>query len=285
MNQSYKNGLISILVPTRNRPKNVRRLVSSIFKNSANSNNIEILFYVDIDDVTFPNDILQNNIKIIRGPKIWNSLMLNVLYVHAIGEIVMYAADDIEFSTLNWDLIVLEAFNKVPDKILLVFGNDLGSYENQIAIHGFLHRNWLETIGTFAASSRGSLSDLWHTENARMLNRMVYLPQLHIKHIHYRQGDKEAIFDETYKHTYQDSTSWKPIKTYKKLKRERRIDRILLSEKMNPKPKTELNYVIGEFIANHSKFFSFINIDRRRLKSIGNFEIFFLIFSKLIKSK
>lgn len=281
MQEYYKKNLISILVPTRNRPENVIKMVNSAIKHAENPNLIEFLFYVDSDDTSFPQKLIGSNVKVIYGPRVWLSIMQNVLYVHAIGEIIMYAADDIEFTSKYWDTQVLREFEKIDDRILLVYGNDLGSHGSKIAIHGFLHRNWVEAIGVLSAPSRVSLSDLWHTDSARKLNRLRYLPDLHIKHIHYRQGSKEATFDDTYKNAYTASKSWAPLITYRKLKRERRIDRILLAEKMETKPSFENMYILSELLAKYKSLLGLNRFDSRRIKTINNFTLIPLLLKNL----
>lgn len=280
---SENSDLISILVPTRNRPENVIRLINSAVTNSNNPKNLEFIFYVDDDDKSFPDLDSTIKTKIVYGPRMWLSIMQNILYANASGDILMYAADDIEFQSKDWDIRIKQEFEKYNDKILLVFGNDKGTHGEKIATHGFLHRRWIETLGVFAAPMRLSLSDQWHTENARQIGRLVYLPDLVIKHIHYRQGEKEAFFDNTYKDVYLQSNSWRPAITYKKLKRERRIDRVLLSEAMSNLPKIEFQYALGELIAR--KFLKhksdYINV--RRLRSVSNINLLFLMVKYVIK--
>ena len=287
MDKTLNSETISILVPTRKRPENVLRLVKSATENASNQGTLEFVFYVDQDDETFPKLDTKTRIKVIRGPRIWLSIIQNVLYANSTGDLLMYAADDILFESKNWDLVVKKEFQSYDDRILLVFGNDLGTHGSSIAIHGFLHRNWIQTIGAFAAPFRLSLTDLWHTENARILGRLVYLPDLIIRHVHYRQGDQEADFDQTYKDVYSQSSVWRPLLTYKKLSRERRIDRVLLSEVMDDKPKLEMNYLAGELI---SKFLEKKDLNSekiRRIRSIKNLGILKLLikypFKQVVK--
>jgi len=280
-NISYIPNLISILVPTRERPKNVIRLIESIFTQSLHKELVEIIFYVDFDDFSFPEYVLTQNVRLVRGPKIFDSLMHNVLYTHAKGEILMWAADDIQFESKYWDSNIRKEFEKVPDRILIVYPNDKGSYAGKIAIHGFIHRRWVEAVKYFAYPSRNSLMDLWHTENASKLDRLVFLPDLIISHLHYRQGLATADFDETYKKRYSESRSWAPKITYKKLARERRIDRIILSEIMDTKPKNEYKYFIGDFLAKNKNNYKIKQVDPRRLKSISNYLIILIILKNI----
>ena len=252
--------------------------------NAHSPEEIEFLFYIDFDDETFPNlDHFGKAVKVFRGPRTWISNAHNFLYGHCKGEIVMTAADDMVFRTLGWDTAVNGAFDSVPDKIVLVYGNDLGTHAGKIATHGFFHRNWIEALGTWVQPGRGSLWDLWSTENARKLGRLVYLDEIIIEHVHYRQSQLDVAFDNTYSYVRSMNSSFRPEVTYKKLKRERRIDRILLSEKMTSTPKLEIDYLIGPLICLHVLKNSSLE-KKRRLQSVNNFEFIGLVL-RLVWSK
>ena len=286
INQSsgYKTKL-SILCPTRERPGQVVRLIESVLETSVFPEKIEILFYIDNDDESFPDiDQLSPQVRVFKGPRTWISNAHNYLYSHCEGEIVMTAADDMVFRTHGWDSAIYAAFESIPDRIALVYGNDLGTHAGRIATHGFFHRNWIETLGTWVQPGRGSLWDLWSTENARKLGRLVFLDKVVIEHVHYRQSKTEVAFDKTYSYVRSMNSSFRPELTYRKLKRERRIDRILLSEKMDSAPKIEFNYVIGTLIA--STVIGSASLEKkRRILSVTNWGILGLVirnvFSRL----
>ncbi len=275
--------MISILTPTRGRPENVRRLVSSVLSTAEQPSDVELLFYVDLDDETFPKDVLSNRVRVIRGPRMWLSILQNVLYSSSSGEIIMYAGDDLVFKTFGWDTKVRSIFESSDDKLFLVYPNDDATHGESMAIHGFLHRNWIDTIGCWVAPGRGSLYDLWHTDVARKLGRLRYLDDVVIAHVHYRQGSGQAVFDETYRVVSAATRSWVPMVTYRKLKRERRIDYILLSEKIKDPLKTDYNYVIAEWLLKNKTKFGLGSIDDRRIRTLGNFEIVPVIVKNVFK--
>jgi glycosyl transferase/beta-hydroxylase protein BlmF len=265
---------ISILCPTRERPEQVIRLIDSILVNADHPELIEILFYIDQDDFTFPNlDKFGNTVKVFQGPRTWISNAQNFLYSNCHGEIIMTAADDMVFRTVGWDTVVSATFESMPDKIALVYGNDLGTHAGKIATHGFFHRNWIETLGTWVQPGRGSLWDLWSTENARILGRLIFLEDLIIEHVHYRQSKVGADFDNTYSFVRSMNSSFRPEVTYKKLERERRIDRILLAEQMGSPPKWELKYLLGSFVCDHVIKNSSLE-KKRRVQSVTNIGLF-----------
>ncbi len=273
-------GVISILLPTRNRPRNVERFLESAIATASNFENLEFIFYIDDDDNTFPSHVLRRNVKLVKGPRLWLSVIGNILYSHSRGEIIMYAGDDLIFSSKGWDELVLAQFNTTSDKIRLVYGNDKGRNSKEIARHGFLHRKWIETIGVYQQPGRGSASDIWLTSVARKIGRLDYIENLIIPHIHWWQGDRSAVFDQTYAEISNLVTSWRPRKTYMRLERERRIDRILLSEVMNPKPKIEYKYALGEFLCKNRHRLHLMSVDGRKLRSLQNHEFVSLVFTK-----
>lgn len=275
--------MISILTPTRGRPENVRRLVNSALSTAKFPDQVEILFYVDFDDESFPFELEAPNVRIIRGPRMWLSLLQNILYANCNGEIVMYAGDDLVFKTQNWDEIVTNAIENYPDKLVLVYPNDLATHGRSMAIHGFLHRNWISAVGCWVAPGRGSLYDLWHTEVARKIGRLHYLEDVHIAHVHYRQGEGLASFDETYKYVSSATRSWVPMSTYKKLKRERRIDVVLLTEKLNGVRVADHKYLIGEWLSRNKDLLHLGSLDTRRLRTLSNFEIIPLVLKNVLK--
>ena len=275
---------ISILCPSRGRPKNLERLVKSALANASKKEEIEFLFYIDDDDDTFVNFKPEafSNLKIIRGKRLWISVAQNFLYSQSSGQIIMAAADDFVFHTKGWDKLVSDAFAKSKDNLLLVYGSDMGTYKEKLAIYGFFHRDWIETIGYWTFPGRGSLYDLWAFEIAKRINRLEYLSQLEIEHIHYRQGEKKADFDTTYADIYKASDSWRPKITYKKLKRERWIDIILLCEKGGIKIPFDYSHILSSYLYKIIK--KRISVTkRRRLLTMTNSEIIWSLFTLFYK--
>lgn len=194
--------MISIIFPTKNRPKNVTRFVDSIFDTADNVSNIELCIYLDDDDtLSIPvvqqtaeriaTQALQGNIKI-------GSHMYNELYRIATGEIFMFAADDIVFRTKGWDTIVKNKFEEYADKILFIYGED-GFQHGRIGTHGFIHSNWIDTVGyVLPPKLASSYTDEWITELSARIGRKCYMPELLVEHLHPATG--KASNDQTYTH-------------------------------------------------------------------------------------
>lgn len=266
--------IISILVPTRNRPNNVLRFLNSVFDTATFKDQIEVLFYVDEDDNTFPTDFKHSDkVSVIRGKRIWISLAWNLLYVKSKGDILMYAGDDVIFETPGWDERVKNAFKSFPDSLGLVYGNDGGWYSGKLAINGFIHRRWANVLGYFAYPARLSALDLWIHECASFINRVIYLEDVMIRHVHYRQGTADANFDNTYQEAYEKSVKWGILETYNSLARERRIDKIMLSRSIGRKIPIEPNYLLGHCIQLISKLIRKENLGQDKVLTFSNRQI------------
>jgi glycosyltransferase involved in cell wall biosynthesis len=149
--------LISVLIPSRNRPQGLRELCDSLFNNANNPNQIEVIVYFDLDDSYIPEYVeyfneltlkYTNPIKTIIGPKLVLSDYPNKLLQIASSDIFMNLGDDMRCKAKGWDEIIIEAINEYPDKINFVYVDD-GYWGPNLASHHIIHRNYVECLGYF----------------------------------------------------------------------------------------------------------------------------------------
>ena len=113
----------------------------------------------------------------------------------ATGEIFMHCGDDIRFRTPNWDTEVRVTFESFEDKIALVYGDD-GIRKDDLATHGFIHKNWIDTIGYFLPPYFSSdMNDYWLTDVAKGIDRLIKIDIL-TEHLHPSAGKHE--WDQTH---------------------------------------------------------------------------------------
>lgn len=200
-------GLVSVLCPTRNRAHNVHRLLDSMEATAAGL--IEVVFYTD-EDAPLGGEGKRSYVTEVNGPRIVLSQMWNECYAASRGEVVMQCGDDIVFRTPEWDRRVRQAFNECPDKVLLVYGNDLFQGRN-LATHGFVHHTWPDTLGYFTPKHFScDYGDQWLFDIAVMLGRTRYLDDVVTEHMHpvagkapwdqnhqerVERGDRDGIHD------------------------------------------------------------------------------------------
>jgi len=209
---------ISLLCPTRNRPDFIYEFIVSAITTAKYPKDLEFIFYTDIDDkksnIFFEQNLefLQEDfeekfdsdiqIKRIIGDRIVLSEMWNKCWEKSTANIFFHAGDDIRFRTLDWDEIVLNKFNEISDKIAFIFGDDgftetLDNGTRFFGTHGFIHRNWTDTIGYFVPPYFSSdYNDTWLNDVSKKINR-IYKVKIMTEHLHPVAG--KHFFDKTHK--------------------------------------------------------------------------------------
>ena len=196
--------LISVLIPSSNRPQGLRELCDSLFNNANNPNQIEVIVYFDLDDSYIPEYVeyfneltlkYTNPVKTIIGPKLVLSDYPNKLLQIASSDIFMNLGDDMRCKAKGWDEIIIEAINEYPDKINFVYVDD-GYWGPNLASHHIIHRNYVECLGYFYPPFFDfGYSDAWMFQVAQKVGRIKFLPIL-FEHMHYSIG--KGDFDQTY---------------------------------------------------------------------------------------
>jgi glycosyltransferase involved in cell wall biosynthesis len=196
---------IAILLPTRNRPQLLKRFWESIVDTSDDLNNISLYLYIDEDDSLTPPvaaELIEkyNNIFVFVGPRILHSKMPNVLFSKTNEDIMFLGGDDLIMRTPGWDTRVREAFDKVDDRIALVYGRDGGealAHPEKFATHPILHRRWAEVLGYINPPYFScDYADTWSNDLADAIGRKFLLPIFH-EHMHFTFRKSE--FDSTYR--------------------------------------------------------------------------------------
>ena len=192
--QNKYGDKISIVLATRNRPSNLRRLHQSIKDTAVIMP--EVVVALDDDDTVSAAVAEELGFKHIVGPRIPLSKIYNKLSKEVQGDIVMYGADDMIFRKKGWDALVRKEFEKYPDHILLVHSYD-GIQGENCAAFGFLHRRWIETLGfLFPPHLAVVYQDNWLGDIARALGRKTYYDFMIVEHMHQCAG--KAPMDATY---------------------------------------------------------------------------------------
>lgn len=185
---------ISLLCPTRKRPNFMKKLWESAYNLAEQKDDLEIVFYIDDDDIDSIEmyKTMGKNCKAIIDDRGDGNLsaMWNRCQEMADGEIFMHCGDDIRFRTEKWDLKVREVFESSKDKIALVYGND-GVRKDDLATHGFVHKNWIDVVGYFLPPYFSSdMNDYWLTTVARNIGRLIKI-DIYTEHLHPAVGKHE----------------------------------------------------------------------------------------------
>jgi hypothetical protein len=158
---------------------------------STAKNYIEIVLYIDKDDPVSVETARTLGIKWVVGPRIMLTNCWNKCIPLATGDIFMQGNDDIIFRTPNWDQMVEKEFTKVPDGILMVYGNDMGMHRETFGPHPFVHRRWVEILGYFIPPYfESDFGDAWVNDLANAVSRRRYIP-IEVEHMHFMMGKAE----------------------------------------------------------------------------------------------
>ena len=224
----FTHDRISILCPSRNRPEQLVEMMKSALEMSARPDSIEFCLYIDADDSSYDELKLPSNVTVVRGPRMWLSMMYNSLLTAAKGEYLFWSGDDVEFKTFGWDEEMRNALKLFSSQLGVVHVNDMAtSYPQKYATIGMVHRNWVKAFGyVFTPHLRDNGIDFWISSVSNQVNRRLYLPNVKVEHKQYRQG--KVSIDKTYIDRLEDHKTYSPIKIYRTLIDERRRDALVL---------------------------------------------------------
>jgi hypothetical protein len=195
---------ISLLLPSRGRPKKFNRLISSINKTTFDLSSVELISIHDNDDESFCEIEFKKckfkNIQIKSEQSsmgFYNSECLK----KSSGESIILINDDVIFKTKNWDKLVNNLALKHKDSIYLGYGNDLFK-GSKLPTFPILNRALIELIkDPYPVEYKGAfidthLNDLFQIIRKKYQDRFEYLEKFIIEHLHYRTGKSKV--DEIY---------------------------------------------------------------------------------------
>jgi glycosyltransferase involved in cell wall biosynthesis len=193
---------ISILLPTRGRPEQAERLLQSIVEMSADPDRIEVVLYVDEDD-TASHAIQCGELSInkIIGHRLSMGGLNTACLERSTGDIIVALNDDMVIRTPDWDLRIADVHEKFPDRIYLAYPNDLHTGE-LLCSTPVLSRITCEVLThPFPEAYQGGfidyhLMDIFKRLQVLGKDRIVYLDDVVVEHLHYQYGKSET--DATY---------------------------------------------------------------------------------------
>lgn len=223
-----KLPVISLLLPTRQRPGALMDLAQSVLDTAEKPTLVEIVTYIDDDDYTYDNLQLPIKWVVVRGPRdleggVNLSIMWNKCWEKANGQIFMHCGDDIRFRTEGWDRLVRQKFEEYPDRIAFLYGDDGSgdSSRNDFGTHGFIHKNWTDVIGRFCPPYFVSdYNDTWFNDVSKDLGRHFHIDVL-TEHMHFSFGKSKRDLNTDERLARHEKS--KPQEIY--YSREKRIER------------------------------------------------------------
>lgn len=180
--------LFSLIVPTRGRPAQLRRMLNSVADTAAHPEKIEVLLVVDGDDpasvVTHPRLSVRH---VVVPPGRTMGALNNAGFAASSGKYVMLLNDDVVVRTRAWDAIALTCFARFPDPFVLLHVNDTLMHDHLCTFPLTSHA-FYELCGEVCSTEyqRYRIDD--HIEDVFNLlavageRRVVYLPDVVFEH-------------------------------------------------------------------------------------------------------
>jgi hypothetical protein len=202
--------IISLLIPTRGRVKNLYKLVENITQTVTNIENIELYLTFDIDDTFTCKAIheIRNKYAYIRFPYqgILHSDYLNKDYYNemarlSIGKYLWAIGDDVKFISKNWDVVLKEKIEEYlkdkKDRIAYISVKEKDSTAKHPCFPIITREAYqaLEMYFHPELMSWGADRCLYEVYNG--IERILHIPEIGIEHLSYHDNKKQI--DETAK--------------------------------------------------------------------------------------
>lgn len=174
---------LSLIVPTRGRPRQLRRFLRSLAATTLRPSRVEIILVVDDDDPS-AHAVTQPGVRVVVGPPGRTMGELNRAGAAAArGEWLMLLNDDVVARTRGWDEQVLAAAARFPDRIGLVHVNDT-LVRDHLCVFPVVSRRYCDEAGGICPPDyrRYRIDDHIDDVFTRLGGRTVYLPDVVFEH-------------------------------------------------------------------------------------------------------
>ena len=179
---------LSLIVPTRNRPEQLRQFLTSIQRTAKRPERLEIILVVDDDTTCDTSGFPRLNICQTIGPPGRTMGELNRAgYAASHGVHIMLLNDDVVVRTHGWDRTVLACFKRFPDPVALVHVNDT-LIRDYLCTFPIVSRAYCEIIGGICPAEYeryridDHIEDVFNILAFLGIRRTVYLPDVIFEH-------------------------------------------------------------------------------------------------------
>lgn len=183
---------LSIIVPTRGRPQQLRAFLDSLRDTAARIDDVEVVLVLDDDDAeTLSFSYQEISLQKVVVPRGLTMGALNMRgYEASSGAHVMLCNDDVIVRTSGWDTRLREVFSSYPDGVVLAHVND-GTFKDGLCIFPCVSRAFAELAGGICHEGyrRYRIDDhIYNVFNLLAIlgeQRIQYLPDVLFEHHNY----------------------------------------------------------------------------------------------------
>jgi glycosyltransferase involved in cell wall biosynthesis len=186
----------SLIVPTRQRPQQLRRLLESLGATTARPETVEVILVVDADDPA-SREVTSEGLAVkhvMVPPGLGMGALNSAGYEASSGAFVMLLNDDVVARTRGWDEKVRTALMRFPDDLVLVHTND-GLFRESLCTFPLVSRTYCEMAGGICPRSfvryriDDHIGDVFNRLEELGEPRRVYLPAVIFEHFNYTEDE------------------------------------------------------------------------------------------------
>jgi hypothetical protein len=175
-------------------------MAASAYEKASNKDALDIVLRIDRDDPAVSDYVEEARkyptVSVVVGDRVPVPQAVNEIALIAKGDILAIICDDALLRTAGWDSIVRAADGKYKDGLYVAFP-DAGDGQVRVG-HFFTGKEWVKLFGRAMPGIFEHFSaDDWVEQVAKGANRLLYMPNLLVEHMHrkYRKSDN----DDTYR--------------------------------------------------------------------------------------
>jgi GT2 family glycosyltransferase len=186
---------LSIIVPTRGRPAELRRFIASIEATASDIGGIEVILVTDLDDET-ANDIPQTRLRLKHRrvpPRLTMGALNRAGYELAVGAWIFLLNDDVVARTGGWERQIRAVTKIFADEICLVHVND-GIFKDKLCTFPIVSRTFCNIVGGICREEYARYridDDIYHVFNLLNVSgydRILYLEGVLFDHFNRDQS-------------------------------------------------------------------------------------------------
>lgn len=190
------NNRLLIIVPSRGRPENAKRLLDRVVETTCSTDRVDIVFAVDLSD-TSRFDYPPQNTTIVVGGNMVRALNEVAIIKHNTYGFISFMGDDV-LPHSGWSERILEALDHKSNGI--VYGNDLAQKE-KLPTSVFMDSNIVKTLGFMAPPNQAQLYvDNFWKHLGESLDTLIYVDNAILEHLHphVQKAESDSVYENAY---------------------------------------------------------------------------------------
>lgn len=205
---------ILVILPSRGRPQKAKEAIESW--RETQTGHSQILVCTDLDDPTAKDYPQYSDVNYRQAKRAYIGEILNQVVRYESYDYYAFIGDDHRFRTKGWDELAIETIQKKGNGTGIVYGDDKLQGEN-LATAAIVSADIVKALGYMSLPGlRHLYIDNFWMEIGRGIERLFYVPEIVIEHMHFSIGKsvKDELYaqvnsPEMYSHDSQIFNEWK----------------------------------------------------------------------------